>query len=381
MWAVTEAFKSALRAPVHTIAVRIDVLDTDFNIVPGGSLTPSVNIVDGSVDVDVSRGNRRTFQMNLLNNDGEFSPGSDIGGLFYVDRIVRIWRGVKHGTDNVELVPIGTFLIDKADVVVERNMSIVTLSGQDLWKKFAKSQFTLPTSYAAGTHLNDVIRDMALTCGITSMRLDPLADRPTNSKTLNVARHYEVGDKRGEQLVKLCENYGIDVFFDPTGRLVTQDFRDPASEASVWTYEPGEASLMTQLQASWDDDGLFNHVVVVGTGDETQSFRAERKDEDPLSPTRIDRIGDRVYRMESGVLSTQEAVDKAATTLFYKKLALTENIRLEGMCNPAYEGNDVVTVKEATYSRLDQRYRLTQFSVPLSTSKQTIHMTRALQLT
>lgn len=378
MWSVTPAFEQALRAPVHTVRVRIDVLDTDLS--PIASLTPTLNAVDGGVDVDVTRGNRRTFQLNLLNNEAEFSPGTDLSGIFYVDRAVRLWRGISYG-DSEELVPLGTFLIDKADVIVERNMSIVTLSGQDFWKKLSKSQFTVPTKYDAGTSLNSVIRDMALAAGVTQVLLDPLSDRPTNSKTLNVSRSYEVGDRRGEELVKLCEAYGLDVYMDPLGRLVTEDFRDPADEATVWTYQPQESSLLAQLQASWDDEKLYNHVVVIGTGDEKQSYRSELSDTDPLSPTRINRIGDRTYRFESGVLASQESVDKAARTIFYKNLALTENVRIEAVCNPALEGNDVVRVVESTYSRVDARFRLTSFNVPLSTSKQTLHMTRALKLT
>ena len=380
MWKVSPAFEAALRAPVHTIRVRIDVLDTDLNVIEGGSLTPTQNIVDGGVDVDVTRANRRTFQMNLLNNEGEFSPGTDLSGLFYVDRVVRLWRGVWHGDGAEELVPLGTFMVDKADVTVERNMSVVTMSGQDRWKKLAKSQFTAPTSYAAGTPLNDVFRAMAEDAGVTQLVLDPLLDRPSNSKELNVARHYEIGDRRGEELIKLAEAYGIDVFFDPLGRLVTEDFRDPADQAVVWAYAPGESSLMAQLQASWDDDALFNHAVVVGTGDPNVSYRAELSDTNPSSPTSIARIGDRVKRLESGVLASQEAVDKAVVTLYYNNLALTENIRLEAMCNPAFEGNDVVRVEEGTYTNLGSNYRLTQFNVPLSTSKQTLHSTRAVRL-
>lgn len=378
MWTVTPGFEAALRAPVHTVRVRIDVLDTDLNVIE--SLRPTLNVVDGGVDVDITRGNRRTFQMNLLNNNAEFSPGTDLSGLFYVDRAVRIWRGVGYGADTEELVPAGTFLIDKADVTVERNMSIVTLSGQDRWKMLAKSQFTVPTTYAAATPLNDVFRDMASEAGVTQLVLDALLDRTTDSKTLNVARHYEVGDRRGEELVKLATAFGIDVYFDPLGRLVTQDFRDPADSSPVWRFEPGEQTLLSQLQASWDDEGLFNHVVVTGTGDPLQTYRSERKDEDPLSPTRIARIGDRVKRMESPVLASQDAVDKASLTLYYNSLVLTENVRIEAICNPALEGNDVVDVIESTYSGLNSRYRLTQFNVPLSTSKQTLHMTRAVRL-
>ena len=389
MWPVSDSFKAALRAPVHTVIVKVEVLDDDLSVIEDGTFGasvletgPNAAVVDGTVDVDITRGNRRTFQLSLLNNNAEFSPGGRFAGYFYLDRVVRIWRGVQFGGGSVELVPLGTFLVDTPDILVERNMSVVTLAGQDFWKKLAKSQFTVPTTYPAGMGVNAVIDDMAAACGVFDTLYDPLTDRPTNSKTLNVARHYEVGDRRGEEIVKLATNFGLDVYFDPMGRLVTQDMRDPSAAVPVWTYEGGNESLLTQLQYGTTDDDLYNHVVVTGTGDPTQTYRSERSDTDPTSVSRIAKIGDRVYRYESPVLASQEAVDAASLTLFYKKRALTERLRLEGICNPALEGNDVVAITEDAYSGLSaDRFLLSSFSVPLSTSKQQLRMTRVLSLT
>ena len=161
MWAVSTSFLDALSSPVHSIRIRAQVLDTECNVVAGGEFyeanmkrTEIQNIiVDGNVDLDIERGPRRKFQMQLLNKEAEFSPTSDWAGMFYVDRLIRLWRGIQLGTET-EWVPIGTFMVDDADVIVERNMSMVVLSGQDLWKKLNKSELARAKSFPVGTNAN-----------------------------------------------------------------------------------------------------------------------------------------------------------------------------------------------------------------------------------
>lgn len=141
-------------------------------------------------------------------------------------------------TEDVELVPIGTFYIDNADVVVERNMSVVVLSGTDLWKKFNKAQFTVPRVWAAGTTINQVITDMATAAGVDFSRitLDPLTSRATNEKTLNNKLKAEIGDSYNDVLSKVIDSFGLDVYFDPLGTLVSQDMRNPIDQEVVFRY-------------------------------------------------------------------------------------------------------------------------------------------------
>lgn len=250
MYTISDAFIEELRRPVQSIRVRLEVLDTDENPVDGGvfydvgyNSDATGILVDGSVDVDVTRAARRTFTASLLNRFGEWSPNSDWSGTFYIDRLIRIWRGVVYSSEtssaigeSEELVPIITAFIDHADVVVERNMSIVTLSGTDKWKKIAKSEFTTPTSYAANTPVNDVITAIANDAGITVLSLDPLANRHTDEKSLNKKLAFEIGDSRSDALSSLATSYGLDIYFDPMGILVSQDLLNPIDREVVFTY-------------------------------------------------------------------------------------------------------------------------------------------------
>lgn len=320
--------------------------------------------------------------VSLLNEDGEFSPNSQWGGLFYVNRLIRLFRGLVIGNNQVEYIPVGTFMVDKTETLVERNLSSVVLSGSDLWKKFSKSQYVEPTSYPKGMMLNDFIAQVSTEAGVTKRVLDALSNRTASSDRLQAAVSFEKGDTRGDALMQVCTAYSVDIYFDPMGTLVTEDLRSPGSRSTVWTYgyTDQSADLAYLIRSVTDDERLYNHVHVSGTADEENIFTAERKDTDPLSPTNINRIGDRVYRMSSGVLASQESVDLAANSLFYSTRIIGQTVNLEAICHPAIEGNDVLSVIEPRYTELATSFIVNTFNVPLLTSRQKISMKRVVNL-
>ncbi len=363
----------------------MDVLDTDFNIVTrfhdiGGGSDATDILIDGNVDVDVTRLTRRTFTANLLNPDGVWSPNSEWGGLFYVNRLIRLWRGIDFGSSS-ELVPIGTFMIDTPDVDVERGMSIVTLSGSDLWKKFIKSAFPKAKTWPAGTDFNTVIEEMASPAGITRFNLDPLGNRDAANRVLLKDRHVEQGDNRGEALAEMCKDKGVDIYFDTLGRLTSQDFRAPGDTQVVYTYDPDANNNLITVKASFTDENLYNGVIVLGTKDKDNIIYARVRDTDPTSVTSIDRIGERILIHESEEIGSYADAIVVAYQLFYKNILINEDITLETICNPAFEGNDVIHVREVDFSQIDSNFRIKAFTIPMSTSRQTIRVMREIRLT
>ena len=386
MYTISPTFIAALKASGHTLRVHMDVLDTDFNIITrfhdvGDAAAPAEDVLmDGNVDVDVTRLTRRTFTANVLNPAGIWSPGSDWGGVFYVNRLIRLWRGIDYG-DASELVPIGTFLIDSADVDVERSMSVVTLAGSDLWKKFGKSGFPAAKSWAVGTPINDIISYCAAQAGITRLKLDPLSSRAAVDRQLQRTFTVERGDNRGEAISKMATAYAIDIYFDTLGYLTTQDFRTPGDQAVVYAYDPEDNNNLVTAKASFTDENLYNAVLVVGTKDKDNIVTYRVRDTDPTSVTSVARIGERLFIYESDSISTLALATSTAIKLFYQKVLINEDITLETICNPAYEGNDVLRVREMDFSGLNGNFRIKAFTVPLSTSRQSIRLLREIKLT
>lgn len=243
MQTVSSRFLAELHQPVFQVRSKMVVLDASETPVDGGtfhdtSYTADASgvLIDGTIDLDTTRPARRTFTSTLLNNFGEWSPQSDWSGLFYVDRQIQFYRGFVYSNGDEELVPIGRFLVDHADVTVERNMSVVVLSGTDKWKKLTKSIFTQPASWASGTYLNTVISDILTGAVISGAVLDDLGTRTTDQKTLNQKLVVNVKDNRGDVLWKLAQDYGIDMFFDPSGVFTTLELSNPASQPVVYVF-------------------------------------------------------------------------------------------------------------------------------------------------
>lgn len=389
-----QAFFQTLREE-HQITSKVSLLDTDFNQIEGGELygadiTDKANdisnlIADGNIDVDTTRGTRRTAELTILNPTAEFTPALEDFqpdgpwvGKIYLNRVVRIYRGLYVGRQPL-YVPVGTFLIDACDVEVQQNMSQVVLTMSDMWKKLTKSYFARPVSYPAGTTYNLIIAEFLNAAGgdqPLAPNLDNLNNRATEDKTLGSAIKFEQGDSRGDKLKELAQKWDIDVYFDPLGRFVSQDRLDAKDKAPV--FEPGFYSspdrdgMLLSIKRSFTDDNLYNHVIVIGTGDQKNVVRVQRRDDDPRSKTNIDRIGDRVFLVESDKIKTEDQANKALDRAWKLRFQIGETIDLETICNPALEGDDVIRITERNFAKVDATYRLARFSIPLVTSLQRI---------
>lgn len=389
MWNISQAFRQELRKPSQQTAARAQLLDSDFKEVPDGDFfTAGADdlqdfIVDGNVDIDITRGTRRTAELSLLNPDGAFTPDSslaDYDGKFYINRNVRLYRGVVLAGGTTVYAPIGTFMIDSIDVLVERNLSLINFTLSDHWKKLQKSLVTRSKTYPTGTGINTVIRDLAAAAGADyplAPSLDALSTRASTVTTKVI--QLERGDSRGDTMKELAMRYGIDIYFNQEGRLVSQDRKDPKDAQEVWHFYSSSSTIssgmLNSVRRTLSDDNLYNHVFVIGTGDPKVPVIYEVKNTDPTSPGSIDRIGDRVRILENAYWKTQAQVTAAGQRLWDRRYNLFEEVVIDTICNPALEGDDVIRITEPL-SRLDARYRIASMNVPLTTSKQTIRCIR-----
>lgn len=390
MQKMSQAFQRELRRE-HQYATKVEMLDTDFKPVEGKTLFSANNtneitnfISDGNIDVDTTRGTRRTAELTLLNPSSEFTPataGFDATGPWtgevYLNRIVRIHRGL-YVVDNPEYVCVGTFMIDNAEVISERNMSLVVITLSDLWKKLSKSYTLRPQNYPVGTAYVDILLDLLAVTGADEPLapiIDNLSGRSSEEKTISEKLTVEEGTSRGDKMKELAEGWDIDVYFDPYGRFILQDRKDAKDKIEVWQFysSADRDGMLTSLRRAFTDDNLYNHVIVVGGGD--TPVRVERIDTDPRSNTNVNLIGDRVLLIKDDKVTSTEKANKALDKAWANRFQIAETITAETICNPALEGDDVIRITERDFAKVDATYRLAQFTVPLVTTKQTLQAT------
>lgn len=407
----------------HQQAVRITFLNLNFVQVSNNATLDScfcldanrnvTNFVsDGNVDVDVDRLIRRTAELTILNPTNQFTPRRSIDvdtdedkpgepalvGYVYLNRYVRIERGIHLGNGQHIYAPVGTFMIDVAEIIAERNMTVVNLTLSDLAKRLTKSYFIRPKKYDANTHYNTIIKDLLDQAGITNAMIgsiDNLSIRQSeDEKKINKILKFERGESRGEKLKELCDKWDIDIYFDPMGKLRTEDRRRDKGDkgsglvAPVFTFaasdrQPGEGAIVS-IKRSLSDDNLFNHLVVVGTGNEKNPVIVSRKNTNPKSKTNVERIGFRTYLIETERANTEAEANKILDRQWKRRLHLEESVTIDAICMPLLEGNDVIGVRDDEYTRvykekkgtnIAKRYRLKRFNIPLVTSRQSLEVT------
>jgi hypothetical protein len=209
----------------------------------------------------------RTAQLRIVNDAGRYTRlssttrSSSIGS----SRLLRL-RYLDSRGGETEYVLLGTFAVDRPEVFVERNMSVLTVDCSDRWKMIATGGFATGASYAIGVDINTIIHDIAIVSGLADddLNLDPLTDRAVSLKTIGTRVEWEIGDDRSAKLLDLCEQFALQVFFDPAGFLTTREIPEPATTTPVWTFVAGEDAVMLGITKAQNDLRLINHIIVSG---------------------------------------------------------------------------------------------------------------------
>jgi uncharacterized protein DUF5047 len=352
------AFEAAIRRS-HRRAARVTVLDSDLNVL--ATLTGEDGyVLSGSVTIDRTRPIRRTMSVSIANPAGEWTP-TDQYGLIYWNRLVKLERGVYVGTDTIEWIDLGIFLIDRPIVDVRGAGSTLQLQGRDRMKIVEKSKFASPVTYTAGQRIRDMITDIATDAGFPSSGLD-LDDA---GKTLQADRVYEAQHERLAAMMDLARDYSLELRVNALGKLEMDLRPDPNTVSTSYRFERGSEAIMLGVTREWSDERAYNHVVVTGEAPDQVPVRAEAMDLNPASPLYVyGPAGDRTYFYTSAMIRTTGDAQAVANALLPEVALEEEAIRLPSVVHPALEAGDAIEIVEPV-SKATGRYFIDAITIPL----------------
>jgi hypothetical protein len=360
-------FAAAILGP-HRRTSRVALLNADLTVAEYITGDDGV-VISGSVSIDSTK--RRSCQVTLVNEDGEWTPTGPDSPL-YLNRLIRVERGV-YVDDGPEYVTLGVFLIDRPEVDVRESGSTMSVQGQDRLKLAVKSKFTRPTRYYEGEGLGEVIRAIAQDAGMgaTLYRLDD------DGKNLAADRMFEIGDDRVDAIRLLSTSYGLEAFVDADGYFVVQPAMRPDTIPDpAFTFVRGETAIMLGVRKGWDDDRLYNHSFVSGeSSDLLAPVSAEARDLNPLSPVYnpVDGtgpIGDRVFTYTSAMIRSVDQAQDVADALLLEIALVEETIEIPSVVHPALEAGDVIGVIEPL-SRTNDAYLIDTLTIPIGPGSMT----------
>jgi hypothetical protein len=357
----------ALISGVVVIKRRVEIYENDA-VTPFAITDWDSRVIDGSITVDGTRDERRMCDFSFQNNDLALKINAD-GGFFY-DKILKAFWGIEYYSGNTLThweMQVGEFMIDR--IVEDYFPNVCKVTGRDYAKKCLLSKIKNSLQFSSGTPVEQIISALAANSGVTKFRMPYTGIAFTDNLV------FDAGTPRFEMMKKLAGSVGYEVYFTSDGYLTMRPWQDPVLSPVSWIFRTGvvDGTLVTYTRTS-DDALIRNHVIVQGatvTNDVGFSITAygEAFNTDSNSPTRIDKIGDRVDFYKSDFITDPEQAQIVAEQRLRVSALEEYSIDFSSVILPWIDANDIVDIindKEIGY--VPARFLLSNYTLPFSLS-------------
>jgi hypothetical protein len=359
------------------ITRRAEIYEAD-GVTPFDIPNWDARLIDGTVTVDRERDERRNLDLLLDNTDNALINDPYDG--FWYDKIIKIFWGIKYydqvvGSWRRWETPLGEFMIDRIDE--DRFPHAIKVTGRDYTKKCLNSKLPYSVTFQTGLRVEEIIANLALNAGVKKFLM------PVTTQAYSDDLVFTRGTERWKVMKQLADTIGYELYFLPNGALTMRPYPDPTTSPIAWNFTDGTGGSLVSYSRSSTDSRVFNHILVTGAALGTDSNNmpaaqvtasntdsevifAEARNDDPGSPTRIDRIGDRVELYESDLFtSNEQALAYAKTQL--RIGALEEyTMGFQSLILPWLDGSDIVEIVEDRASEYTpRRFLLSNFTIPL----------------
>lgn len=355
----------ALIAGIVRIRRRVEIYESD-GTTPWDIERWDARLTDGQVTVDRERDERRMCDITLENNDNALKIDPYNG--FWYDKILKVFWGIRYysssGQEKLWETQIGEFMLDQ--ITEARFPNEVKVTGRDYVKKCLSSKLKTSLSFDQFTPIEQIITAMAANCGITKFAM------PYTGEGFAKDVAFERGTERWNVMKQLADSIGYELYFRGDGFLTMRPYGDPTLSPLMWIFNQSPLDgTIVEYERTTNDSRIKNHIIVTGStstdlaGLSTTAF-AEAINNDPLSPTRVDRIGDRTEPIESDFITTRQQAEEMANTRLRISALEEFSINFSSLIIPWLDAGDIVGIVEPGESEfVPNRFLLANFTMPL----------------
>lgn len=349
VFASSERFDRSIRTS-HDVATRCDVLDPT-----GRFIVATLDVVDGSVSVDATRKTRRQCSITLQDPSGDLVPDAFNDMLQpYSGYHFQLWRGIRWRDGTEEMFPLGTFAPYNPKVVDSGDSLEISVDGYDRSKLISRVRFIEPWVIPSGAKTTDAIRN------ILDSRMDGLRYNfdPSNATVPGSTLGSTADHDPWEDVVKLAEADGMELFFDARDIVTLRRIPDPDTQQVVRVFDDGVDSTVLSFRRENDASKMYTGVIVYSEGSEiTAPIKVEvwRADTTLRIP----------YFFPTGLIQSTAQAQATGESILRRVGKAEFSVELSLIPDPRIEDGDVVrVVREA--SRLDDPFVISNFTMPLN---------------
>ena len=361
-----------LKRPTIKPRFRLFVLNPDETI---NYEIPEEDIIinSGNFTENYQNGQRKSVNINLINIDGKYTPS--INTIWVHDRF-RFDIGLEFD-GQVYWFPRGIYILGNPSADHQDSDKQVSLTLVDKFAVLEGKSGTLEATYEipVDSDIEQAIMGILTLDNGSGYPIDlkPIIyDRAFKGLKMPYTLSKDAGSTLGEMLLEIGTILNAEVYYNSQGNLCFININETTldiQKASLWDYSDEDRDY-GNATANYDFENAINEVHVVGDNINNKIFSAMAKNENPVSPLCIQRIGRRIEYINDSNIYSDDLAQQRANYELRKFGILKTTMNIQVSFNPLLFVNNLVTITDKYYNLTRERFLIQSISYTIGNESQ-----------
>ena len=361
-----------LKRPTIKPRFRLFVLNPDETI---NYEIPEEDIIinSGNFTENYQNGQRKSVNINLINVDGKYTPS--INTIWVHDRF-RFDIGLEFD-GQIYWFPRGIYILGNPSADHQNSDKQVSLTLVDKFAVLEGKAGTLEATYEipVDSDIEQAIMGILTLDNGSGYPIDlkPIIyDRAFKGLKMPYTLSKDAGSTLGEMLLEIGTILNAEVYYNSQGNLCFININETTldvQKASLWDYSDEDRDY-SNATANYDFENAVNEVHVVGDNINNEIFSAMAKNENPVSPLCIQRIGRRIEYINDSNIYSDDLAQQRANYELRKFGILKTTMNIQVSFNPLLFVNNLVTITDKYYNLARERFLIQSISYTIGNESQ-----------
>ena len=361
-----------LKRPTIKPRFRLFVLNHDETI---NYEIPEEDIIinSGNFTENYQNGQRKSVNINLINIDGKYTPS--INTIWVHDRF-RFDIGLEFD-GQVYWFPRGIYILGNPSADHQDSDKQVSLTLVDKFAVLEGKAGTLEATYEipVDSDIEQAIMGILTLDNGSGYPIDlkPIIyDRAFKGLKMPYTLSKDAGSTLGEMLLEIGTILNAEVYYNSQGNLCFININETTldvQKASLWDYSDEDRDY-GNATSNYDFENAINEVHVVGDNINNKIFSAMAKNENPVSPLCIQRIGRRIEYINDSNIYSDDLAQQRANYELRKFGILKTTMNIQVSFNPLLFVNNLVTITDKYYNLARERFLIQSISYTIGNESQ-----------
>ena len=361
-----------LKRPTIKPRFRLFVLNPDETI---NYEIPEEDIIinSGNFTENYQNGQRKSVNINLINIDGKYTPS--INTIWVHDKF-RFDIGLEFD-GQVYWFPRGIYILGNPSADHQDSDKQVSLTLVDKFAVLEGKAGTLEATYEipVDSDIEQAIMGILTLDNGSGYPIDlkPIIyDRAFKGLKMPYTLSKDAGSTLGEMLLEIGTILNAEVYYNSQGNLCFININETTldiQKASLWDYSDEDRDY-GNATANYDFENAINEVHVVGDNINNKIFSAMAKNENPVSPLCIQRIGRRIEYINDSNIYSDDLAQQRANYELRKFGILKTTMNIQVSFNPLLFVNNLVTITDKYYNLTRERFLIQSISYTIGNESQ-----------